>query len=142
MNVLELHARGRQRWNGDEWWEPDDFVWRVDWNADKVTTKINRTKHPDVYATLQSVDVLNKKDMHKIEDWHKIVNSRNPFTRLYSAWNDKSRSFPKYPNGSIMYYGMDLNKTFKNKFRVHKSVSINSIMKFLCELHNRKKFQA
>ena len=57
--------------------------------------------------------------MKLISDWPKIINSRNPFTRLYSAWNDKSRSFPKYKNGSIIYYGMDLNEKFKNKVRVH-----------------------
>ena len=57
--------------------------------------------------------------MKLIADWQKIINSRNPFTRLYSAWNDKSRSFPKYENGSIIYYGMDLNEKFKNKLRVH-----------------------
>ena len=57
--------------------------------------------------------------MKLIADWPKIINSRNPFTRLYSAWNDKSRSFPKYENGSIIYYGMDLNEKFKNKLRVH-----------------------
>ena len=57
--------------------------------------------------------------MKLISDWPTIINSRNPFTRLYSAWNDKSRSFPKYENGSIIYYGMDLNEKFKNKVRVH-----------------------
>ena len=56
--------------------------------------------------------------MKRIDDWPKIINSRNPFTRLYSAWNDKSRSFPRYENGSIMYYGMDLNERFNNKVRV------------------------
>ena len=42
MNVLELHARHRPRWNGDEWWKPDDFLWIVDWKAENLTTKIDR----------------------------------------------------------------------------------------------------
>ena len=46
MNVLELHARHRPRWNGDEWWKPDDFLWKVDWKAENLTTKIDRKKDP------------------------------------------------------------------------------------------------
>ena len=46
MNVLELHARHRPRWNGDEWWKPDDFLWKVDWKAENLTTKINRKRDP------------------------------------------------------------------------------------------------
>ena len=42
MNVLELHARHKPRWNGDEWWKPDDFLWKVDWQAENLTTKIDR----------------------------------------------------------------------------------------------------
>ena len=42
MNVLELHARHKPRWNGDEWWIPDDFIWKVDWQAENLTTKIDR----------------------------------------------------------------------------------------------------
>ena len=42
MNVLELHARHKSRWNGDEWWKPDDFLWKVDWQAENLTTKIDR----------------------------------------------------------------------------------------------------
>ena len=85
MNVLELHARHKPRWNGDEWWKPDDFLWKVDWHAENLTTKIDRKgihglikkrttraadirgqpvtrsrvrkKHPDVYATLSSINV-------------------------------------------------------------------------------------
>ena len=55
--------------------------------------------------------------MDLISDWSKIINSRNPFTRLYSAWNDKSRSFPRYKNGSIIYYGIDLTEKFENQVR-------------------------
>ena len=33
--------------------------------------------------------------------YKKILNARNPFTRLFSAWNDKSRSY-LYPNGSLL----------------------------------------
>ena len=46
MNVLELHARHRPRWNGDEWWKPDDFLWKVDWKAENLTTKIDRERDP------------------------------------------------------------------------------------------------
>ena len=83
-----------------------------------VHRSLDRKKHPDVYATLESVNVKKEDDMKLISDWPKIINSRNPFTRLYSAWNDKSRSFPKYENGSIIYYGMDLNEKFNKKVRV------------------------
>ena len=83
-----------------------------------VRGSLDRKKHPDVYATLESINVKNKDNMNLIADWPKIINSRNPYTRLYSAWNDKSRSFPRYENGSIIYYGMDLNQKFKNKDRI------------------------
>ena len=46
MNVLELHARHRPRWNGEEWWKPDDFLWKVDWKAENLTTKIDRKTDP------------------------------------------------------------------------------------------------
>ena len=36
----------------------------------------------------------------KISEYSKILIGRNPFDRLYSAWNDKSRSF-RFPNGTI-----------------------------------------
>ena len=83
-----------------------------------VRGSLYRKKHPDVYATLESINVKNKDDMNLIANWPKIINSRNPYTRLYSAWNDESRSFPRYENGSIIYYGMDLNQKFKNKDQV------------------------
>jgi len=53
--------------------------------------------------------------MRKIAFWPKILNARNPFTRLYSAWNDKATSFPMHYNGSITYNGIDLMSRFRNK---------------------------
>ena len=53
--------------------------------------------------------------MRKIARWPKILNTRNPFSRLYSAWNDKGSSFPIHSNGSITFNGIDLTQRFKNK---------------------------
>ena len=41
MNVLELHSQKKPRWNGDEFWNPDDFLWIVDWKADKTSFNLN-----------------------------------------------------------------------------------------------------
>ena len=53
--------------------------------------------------------------MAKIARWPKILNSRNPFSRLYSAWNDKASSFPVHENGSITFNGIDLMRRFSNR---------------------------
>ena len=142
MNVLQMHAKNIKRWNGDEFWQPSDFVWEVeerlyfivfysrsliglysqpmkrhkkDWTADHLTTNVDRTKHPNVYTVLDEINVLSEKDMRKIAYWPKILNARNPFTRLYSAWNDKATSYPMHYNGSITYNGIDLMSRFRNK---------------------------
>ena len=86
-----------------------------DWTADHITTNVDRRKHPNVYTVLDEINVLSKKDMRKIAYWPKILNARNPFTRLYSAWNDKATSFPMHYNGSITYNGIDLMSRFRNK---------------------------
>ena len=44
MNVLEMHSRGIPRWNGDEWWKQDDFLWKVEWRAEKFTLNIDRNR--------------------------------------------------------------------------------------------------
>jgi len=40
--------------------------------------------------------------VYKAQNYSKIIVTRNPFDRLYSAWNDKSRTF-RFSNGSIDY---------------------------------------
>ena len=40
-------------------------------------------------------------------NWTKILVGRHPFERLYSGWNDKSRTF-RFPNGTY-----DLSKAAK-----------------------------
>ena len=88
---------------------------KKDWTADHLTTNVDRTKHPNVYTVLDEINVLSEKDMRKIAYWPKILNARNPFTRLYSAWNDKATSYPMHYNGSITYNGIDLMSRFGNK---------------------------
>ena len=41
-----------------------------------------------------------------------VTDKRNPFTRLYSAWNDKSRTH-RFQNGSILPEGEGFNTTFR-----------------------------
>ena len=58
-----------------------------------------------------------------ISDWTKILNARNPFTRLYSAWNDKSRTH-RFQNGSILPEGKGFHH-FSSQVKIlnHKSFS-------------------
>ena len=35
-----------------------------------------------------------------VENWTKVTAVRNPFSRLYSAWKDKSRTF-RFENGTV-----------------------------------------
>ena len=55
---------------------------------------------PGVYKTLRIHSIENTQEHENIErSWKKVANVRNPFTRLFSAWNDKSRTFV-FPNGT------------------------------------------
>ena len=55
---------------------------------------------PGVYKTLRIHQIENAKEHQMIEkSWIKVANVRNPFTRLFSAWNDKSRTF-RFSNGT------------------------------------------
>lgn len=59
---------------------------------------------PKLYKELDTFIVSkgNKPRQREIDaTFTKILNGRNPFTRLFSAWNDKSRSY-LYPNGSLL----------------------------------------
>ena len=44
-------------------------------------------------------------------NWSKILISRNPFERLFSAWNDKSRTF-RDENGKLNFTKVELESTF------------------------------
>jgi len=46
-----------------------------------------------------------------VTNWSKILISRNPFERLYSAWNDKSRTF-RSENGKLNFTKVELESTF------------------------------
>ena len=46
-----------------------------------------------------------------MSDWSKVLISRNPFERLYSAWNDKSRTF-RNDNGKLNFTKVELESTF------------------------------
>ena len=47
-----------------------------------------------------------------ITDWLKVLEVRNPWNRLYSAWKDKSRTF-RFPNGTINW-----KKAFRKTFLI------------------------
>ena len=69
MNILELISKGKPR------------------------KKVKDLKYSEVYSTLKNLDIENERELKPVQKtWRKIVNSRNPFTRLFSAWNDKSRT--------------------------------------------------
>ena len=116
MNVLEKDAKHKPPPSGEKYWKPEEFG------------------YPDVYNILRNADITDKKDSKMISGWTKILNTRigslktqfgisvliqtgtiqrNPFTRLYSAWNDKSRTH-RFQNGSILPEGQGLN-FFKHK---------------------------
>ena len=58
-----------------------------------IQKKITDLKYPELYSILKNLDINDKRIMHPVQaSWKKIVNCRNPFSRLYSAWNDKSRT--------------------------------------------------
>ena len=79
MNVIEMKTRGEN----DH--VPEDFKGQF-----------------DLYRVMKSLDIRNKKFLEYFQDdFYKIANSRNPFTRLYSAWNDKSRTH-RHQDGSAM----------------------------------------
>ena len=51
---------------------------------------------PEVYSILDHFKIDNTNNAKRAEinkRYNKILNGRNPFTRLYSAWNDKSRTY-------------------------------------------------
>ena len=75
-------------------------------------------KGPDVYKTLQRYEpgtkhgstetVAQQQGLKKINDIkYKVANTRNPFTRLYSAWNGKSQTgktiLPKFYPGLKLF---------------------------------------
>ena len=90
MNVLEQDSKHISPPSGDKYWRPEEFE-----------------KFQDVYGILRDADINKSKDKIMISDWTKILNARNPFTRLYSAWNDKSRTH-RFQNGSILTEGKGL----------------------------------
>ena len=54
-------------------------------------------------GSVARTNCINTVEKHVIQyskgNWTKILVGRHPFERLYSAWNDKSRSF-RFPNGT------------------------------------------
>ena len=90
MNVLEQDSKHISPPSGEEYWKPEEFE-----------------KFEDVYNLLRNADINKSGEKRMISDWTKILNARNPFTRLYSAWNDKSRTH-RFQNGSILTAGKGL----------------------------------
>ena len=83
MNVIEMKTRGEN----DH--VPEDFKGQF-----------------DLYRVMKSLDVRNKKFLSYFQDdFFKIANSRNPFTRLYSAWNDKSRTHRRQDGSGMVSPG-------------------------------------
>ena len=68
---------------------PDDYVPRQLFNM--------HTK--DAFNPYQYINDRPEK-FQNVENWTKIVAVRNPLTRLYSAWKDKSRTF-RFENGTV-----------------------------------------
>ena len=75
--------------------------------------KGNKGRKPEDYVprqlfTLRDKNAFNPytfkhslpKRFSNVANWTKIVVSRNPFDRLYSAWKDKSRTF-RFENGTV-----------------------------------------
>ena len=60
-----------------------------------------------------------------------VTDERNPFTRLYSAWNDKSRTH-RFQNGSILPEGKGFHHTF-DPFCI-------SVLRFGSFYHTNKSF--
>ena len=82
MNVIEMKTRGEN----DH--VPEDFKGQF-----------------DLYRVMKSLDVRNKKFLSYFQDdFFKIANSRNPFTRLYSAWNDKSRTHRRQDGSGLVLH--------------------------------------
>ena len=91
MNVIEMKTRGEN----DH--VPEDFKGQF-----------------DLYRVMKSLDIRNRKFLSYFqEDFFKIANSRNPFTRLYSAWNDKSRTHRRQDgSGLVSHCCMSNSVTF------------------------------
>ena len=94
MNVIEMKTRGEN----DH--VPEDFKGQF-----------------DLYRVMKSLDVRNKKFLSYFQDdFFKIANSRNPFTRLYSAWNDKSRTHRRQDGSGMVFGGAEILKKIKIRF--------------------------
>ena len=89
MNVIEMKTRGEN----DH--VPEDFKGQF-----------------DLYRVMKSLDIRNRKFLSYFqEDFFKIANSRNPFTRLYSAWNDKSRTHRRQDGSGLVSHDIKCPST-------------------------------
>ena len=76
----------------------------TDSNVKESDIKPEELTAPKLYKELDTFIVSKKEKVRERQidaTFDKILNGRNPFTRLFSAWNDKSRSY-LYPNGSLL----------------------------------------
>ena len=74
----------------------------------------------DLYRVMKSLDIRNKKFLPYFQaEFFKIANSRNPFTRLYSAWNDKSRTHRRQDGSIIKEDGKSKKKIRYNDRHFH-----------------------
>ena len=71
--------------------------------SDEHKIRPEELKAPKLYNELESFIVTkDEKEKQRNIDatFSKVLNGRNPFTRIFSAWNDKSRTYLN-PDGTI-----------------------------------------